>query len=107
MAARDLQNPPAEAYSAAVRCGLADGVRPHASSHGRTVTTAHVNEHRGKMNPTIGQSSSRETMRATLQDRYGTDDVLRLDEIAQPTVGDDEVLVQIVAASVDMAHGIA
>ena len=41
-------------------------------------------------------------MRAIVQDRYGTDDVLRLDEIARPEFGDGDVLVRVVAASVDM-----
>ena len=44
-----------------------------------------------------------ETMRAIVQDGYGTtpDTVLRLAEIARPTIGDDEVLVRVAAASVD------
>jgi NADPH:quinone reductase-like Zn-dependent oxidoreductase len=42
-------------------------------------------------------------MRAIVQDRYGTDPeaVLRLAEVAKPTVGDDDVLVRVRAASVD------
>jgi NADPH:quinone reductase-like Zn-dependent oxidoreductase len=44
-----------------------------------------------------------ETMKAIVQDDYGTapEDVLRLAEIARPTIGDDEVLVRVRAASVD------
>jgi NADPH:quinone reductase-like Zn-dependent oxidoreductase len=44
------------------------------------------------------------TMSAIVQDRYGTapEQVLRLAEIARPTIGDDEVLVHVRAASVDM-----
>jgi NADPH:quinone reductase-like Zn-dependent oxidoreductase len=44
------------------------------------------------------------TMRAIVQTHYGSDPerVLRVDEIAQPTIGDDEVLVQVEAASIDM-----
>jgi len=47
-----------------------------------------------------------EGMKATkviVQDEYGTapEDVLRLAEIARPTTGDDEILVRVVAASVD------
>src|SRR3981081_2454543 len=44
-----------------------------------------------------------ETMKAIVQDEYGTApaDVLRLAEIARPTIGDDEVLVRVRAASVD------
>jgi NADPH:quinone reductase-like Zn-dependent oxidoreductase len=43
------------------------------------------------------------TMRAIVQDAYGTvpEDVLRFEEIARPTIGDDEVLVRVRAASVD------
>src|SRR5437764_15253674 len=42
-------------------------------------------------------------MRAIVQDRYGDapEDVLRSGEAAQPTVGADEVLVHVHAASVD------
>jgi NADPH:quinone reductase-like Zn-dependent oxidoreductase len=43
------------------------------------------------------------TMKAIVQDEYGTapEDVLRLAEIARPTIGDAEVLVRVRAASVD------
>jgi len=43
------------------------------------------------------------TMKAFVQDEYGTapDEVLRLAEIDRPTIGDDEVLVHVRAASVD------
>src|SRR4051812_44593103 len=43
-------------------------------------------------------------MRAIVQTRYGEDSerVLRVDEMPQPTVGDDEILVRVSAASVDM-----
>ncbi len=43
-------------------------------------------------------------MRAIVQVRYGDDAerVLRVDEIARPMIGDDEVLVRVVAASIDM-----
>ena len=42
------------------------------------------------------------TMRAIVYDRYGeADDVLRLDDVDRPAIGDDEVLVQVVAAGVD------
>jgi len=42
-------------------------------------------------------------MKAIVQDDYGTapEDVLRLAEIARPTIGDDEILVRVRAASVD------
>ena len=43
------------------------------------------------------------TMTAIVQDHYGTDPekILRLDAVARPTVGDDDVLVRVAAASVD------
>jgi NADPH:quinone reductase-like Zn-dependent oxidoreductase len=42
-------------------------------------------------------------MKAIVQDEYGTapEDVLRLDEIARPAIGDGEILVRVHAASVD------
>ncbi|RCG31840.1 NAD(P)-dependent alcohol dehydrogenase [Sphaerisporangium album] len=40
-------------------------------------------------------------MKAIVQDRYGTEDVLKFDDIERPTVGDDDVLVQVRAAGVD------
>jgi NADPH:quinone reductase-like Zn-dependent oxidoreductase len=39
------------------------------------------------------------TMQAIVQDRYGSSEALRLREIDTPTVGDDEVLVRVHAAS--------
>jgi NADPH:quinone reductase-like Zn-dependent oxidoreductase len=44
-----------------------------------------------------------ESMTAIVQDGYGTapEDVLRLAEIARPTIADDEILVRVHAASVD------
>jgi NADPH:quinone reductase-like Zn-dependent oxidoreductase len=44
-----------------------------------------------------------ETMKSIVQDEYGSEpgDVLRLAEIARPTIGDDEILVRVRAASVD------
>ncbi len=48
-------------------------------------------------------SAGTDTMRAIVQDRYGTDpaDVLRLRTIARPAMGDGEVLVRVHAAGVD------
>ena len=45
-----------------------------------------------------------QTMSAIVQDSYGSEaeSVLRLAVVAQPTIGDDEVLVRVAAASVDM-----
>lgn len=42
------------------------------------------------------------TMRAFVQDRYGRSDVLQLREIATPTPGDDQVLIRVKAASVNI-----
>jgi NADPH:quinone reductase-like Zn-dependent oxidoreductase len=43
------------------------------------------------------------TMQAITQNRYGTvpEDVMRLDQVARPGIGDDEVLIQVRAAAVD------
>jgi NADPH:quinone reductase-like Zn-dependent oxidoreductase len=43
------------------------------------------------------------TMRAITQSRYGTvpEDVMRLDQVTKPGIGDDEVLIQVRAAAVD------
>ena len=41
------------------------------------------------------------TMRAVVQDSYGSADVLRMDEVAPPVIADDEVLVQVRAAGLD------
>ena len=43
----------------------------------------------------------RESMKAIVQHRYGSPDVLQLREIDQPVAGDDEVLVRVHAAGVD------
>ena len=42
-----------------------------------------------------------QTMRALVQDRYGTSDVLRISDVARPVPGDGEVLVRLEAASVN------
>jgi NADPH:quinone reductase-like Zn-dependent oxidoreductase len=44
-------------------------------------------------------------MKAIVQDRYGSPDVLELREVDRPVVGDDEVLVWVHAAGVDQASG--
>jgi NADPH:quinone reductase-like Zn-dependent oxidoreductase len=40
-------------------------------------------------------------MKAIVQDRYGSADVLHFEDIATPHIGDDDVLVHVVAAGVD------
>jgi NADPH:quinone reductase-like Zn-dependent oxidoreductase len=47
-----------------------------------------------------GGERPRRTMKAIVQDRYGPPDVLRFAEIEPPSVGPDEVLVRVRAASV-------
>ncbi len=45
---------------------------------------------------------SADMMTAVIQDRYGAaDDVLRVDQIPRPTIGEDQVLVRVRAAGVD------
>ena len=45
---------------------------------------------------------SETTMQAIVQDRYGEAlDVLRLEEVERPAIGDDEVLVRVRAAGLD------
>jgi len=53
--------------------------------------------------PTEPTSDDVSTMQAIVQDEYGTapEDVLRLAEVARPTISDDEILVRVHAASVD------
>jgi NADPH:quinone reductase-like Zn-dependent oxidoreductase len=41
-------------------------------------------------------------MKAIVQDRYGSTNVLRMEEIAQPAMGEGDVLVRVHAAGVDM-----
>jgi len=66
---------------------------------GETMTTATFD----RPTETTPATAGVETMRAIVQDEYGTapEDVLRLADVARPTIGDDEVLVRVRAASVD------
>jgi NADPH:quinone reductase-like Zn-dependent oxidoreductase len=50
---------------------------------------------------TDGTTSTPNTMRAIVQDTYGSADVLRLAHIAAPTVADNQVLVRVHAAGLD------
>ena len=45
--------------------------------------------------------TSNTTMRAIVQDRYGSAEVLRLEHVARPRIAEDEVLVQVRAAGLD------
>jgi len=49
-------------------------------------------------NPTATTTT---TMRAVIQDRYGSSEVLRLASVARPGIADDEVLVRVSAAGLD------
>ena len=50
---------------------------------------------------TEAHSRPTDTMRAVLQDAYGTSDVWRVGEIAVPEYSDKEVLVKVEAAALD------
>jgi NADPH:quinone reductase-like Zn-dependent oxidoreductase len=50
---------------------------------------------------TMTQNDASPTMRAIVQDAYGTTDVLRLAQVAKPRIGEDEVLVEVRAAGLD------
>ena len=66
---------------------------------GTIMSTSQLDNLRGPPAATAGGRA----MTAIVQDRYGPapEDVLRLAEIDAPTVGDDEILVRVHAASVD------
>ena len=49
------------------------------------------------------QTHSLTTMRAIVQHSYGTADVLKLDDIDRPSIGDNDVLIRVRAASVNHA----
>jgi len=49
----------------------------------------------------VGATMSGTTMKAIVQDAYGSADVLHLREVSKPEIDDDEVLVRVRAAGVD------
>lgn len=51
--------------------------------------------------PTLDLPTVPATMRAVVQDRYGSPDVLRVDSMAVPEISDDEVLIEVAAAGLD------
>src|SRR3954469_17483695 len=51
--------------------------------------------------PSSQEAPLERTMRAVVQDGYGTSDVLRLAEVARPQVGAREVLIEVRAAGLD------
>ncbi len=52
---------------------------------------------------TAASETTRATMRAIVQDDYGTFEVLRMRDIHRPTIGDDQVLIRVEAAGVNPA----
>ena len=54
-----------------------------------------------QLTTTDGTTSTENTMRAIVQDTYGSADVLRLAHIAAPEIGDNMVLVRVRAAGLD------
>lgn len=50
----------------------------------------------------VGVRAKHDTMKAIVRDRYGTPDVLRLQEIEKPAITDDQVLVRVRAASLNL-----
>ena len=46
-------------------------------------------------------TGARQTMRAITQSRYGSADVLHIELVDQPTIGDDDVLIRVHAAGID------
>src|SRR5689334_7283235 len=53
----------------------------------------------GRDMPGLGWGKS--TMKAIVQEKYGSADVLELRDIDKPVIGDDEVLLRVQAAGVD------
>ena len=51
-------------------------------------------------NPTDSETTTA-TMRAVVQDRYGSSEVLRLARVARPVIADDQVLLHVSAAGLD------
>src|SRR4029450_11872208 len=64
----------------------------HPVADRQTCRVAHPTIHRGAGAPRSG------TIRAIVQDRYGSADVLELKDIPAPMLGDDDVLVRVHAA---------
>jgi NADPH:quinone reductase-like Zn-dependent oxidoreductase len=45
--------------------------------------------------------NTRETMKAVVRTEYGTPDVIRIEEVPKPTPSDSEVLIRVIAASIN------
>jgi NADPH:quinone reductase-like Zn-dependent oxidoreductase len=94
--------------------GTAARVAESVENHGlRRVSRSNRNSNKERLNMTssstgrevaaatesaIGEESA---MRAIVQDAYGSTEVLGLEDISRPEIGDDEVLVRVRAAGVD------
>ena len=64
----------------------------------RTIDSDTSIDNVGHPSPSHGH---RTTMRAVVQDRYGSADVLRIDSVPVPVAGDNEVLIEVAAAGLD------
>jgi NADPH:quinone reductase-like Zn-dependent oxidoreductase len=51
------------------------------------------------------RGAQKRTMKAVVQHRYGAADVLAVEEISRPAIGDDEVLVRVHAAGLNAGDG--
>ena len=66
----------------------------------RTPEMAPINQQITRSRPLTATATDRTTMKAIVQDRYGSADVLELRDIDRPGIGDDQVLVRVHAAAV-------
>jgi NADPH:quinone reductase-like Zn-dependent oxidoreductase len=87
------------------RVGPANGTLQHTGRawRRRRARRRVVSTHAGA-DPTsaLPVSDAHDTMKAIVQDKYGLPDVLRLEEIDRPVANDDEVLVRVQAAAVNI-----
>jgi NADPH:quinone reductase-like Zn-dependent oxidoreductase len=58
-------------------------------------------QHAGRSGDVNSPATAQRTMRAIVQDKYGSADVLRLARIARPEIADNEVLLRVHAAGLD------
>lgn len=80
--------------------------QPRSERHGHDVPEARRNQARAgagaitisKRTMSQGLTGQATTMKAIIQDQYGSPDVLKLQEIDQPAIGDADVLVRVHAA---------
>jgi NADPH:quinone reductase-like Zn-dependent oxidoreductase len=93
-----------EATTQAVMCiSVSTSQNPDPSTQGNAMsrsgkpTSQPTSRPTGPSKPTEGA----DTMQAVVHDTYGTSEVLRLSEVARPTIKDNEVLVRVHAAGLD------